>query len=145
MTLAENADQPDYQHLVDQLYQTSDFDFVGVALQAHQTPHQITWQYVAGNRSEQFRNIVLRSGIGIAGLVVRTGKPFWKNALQTETYTDALYTPIAQAEGLTSAAAVPIVTTAFRLVTGVLLAGYRSTQPVSDATISRLSHYLATF
>ena len=145
MTLAENADQRNYQHLVDQLYQTSDFDFVGVALQASQTPHQITWQYVAGNQGEQFRKIILRSGIGIAGLVVRTGKPFWKNALQDATYTDALYTPIAQAEGLTSAAAIPIVTTEFRLVTGVLLAGYRSTQTVSDQTISRLSHYLATF
>lgn len=116
-----------------------------MALQANQAPHQITWQYVAGNRGEQFRKIILRSGIGIAGLVVRTGKPFWNNALQNATYTDVLYTPIAQAECLTSAAAIPIVTTEFRLVTGVLLAGYRSTQTVSDQTISRLSHYLATF
>lgn len=54
MTLAENANQRNYQHLVDQLYQSSDFDFVGVALQANQAPHQITWQYVAGNRGEQF-------------------------------------------------------------------------------------------
>ncbi|WP_262341829.1 hypothetical protein [Lactiplantibacillus plantarum] len=77
--------------------------------------------------------------------MVRTGKPFWNNALQNATYTDVLYTPIAQAECLTSAAAIPIVTTEFRLVTGVLLAGYRSTQTVSDQTISRLSHYLATF
>ncbi|EYR71840.1 hypothetical protein O209_04540 [Lactiplantibacillus plantarum WHE 92] len=38
MTLAENANQRNYQHLVDQLYQTSDFDFVGVALQATKLP-----------------------------------------------------------------------------------------------------------
>lgn len=145
MTLAENANRPNYQQVVDQLYQTSDFDFVGIALQSAQPPHQITWQYVAGNQSEQFRNIVLRSGIGIAGLVVRTGKPFWKNALRATSYSDALYTPIAASGSLTAAAAIPILATPFRLVVGVLLVGYRSTQTVSEATVSRLSRYLATF
>lgn len=87
----------------------------------------------------------MRSGIGIAGLVVRTGKPFWKNALRATSYSDALYTPIAASESLTAAAAIPILATPFRLVVGVLLVGYRSTQTVSEATVSRLSRYLATF
>lgn len=141
----ENVDtQRDYQCLVNHIYQAEDFDFVGMALYAPDNS-TIKWYFVAGNQNEQFRKIVLRSGIGIAGLVVRTGKPFWKNGLQDYEYTDKMYTPIARVESLQNAAAVPIYPSAVKLVGGVLLAGYRSNQPVSNETASRLSQYLNTF
>ncbi|WP_247652339.1 hypothetical protein [Lactiplantibacillus pentosus] len=38
MTLAENANRPNYQQVVDQLYQTSDFDFVGIAYKVRNRP-----------------------------------------------------------------------------------------------------------
>ncbi|AKP64366.1 hypothetical protein FC99_GL000595 [Levilactobacillus koreensis JCM 16448] len=145
MTLEEIDRQQDYQTLVDRIYRQDDFDFVGVALQAPTAPHAIKWLFVAGNQSEQFRKIVLRSGIGIAGLVVRTGKPFWKNELQQYTFSDEMYTPIAKIEALQSAAAIPLTSSRFHLVTGVLLVGYRSAQPVSDDTVSRLTQYLQAF
>lgn len=141
----ENIDfQRDYQCLVTHIYQADDFDFVGVALPAS-GQSMIKWYFVAGNQNEQFRKIVLRSGIGIAGLVMKTGKPFWKNGLQSYEYTNEMYTPIAQVESLQNAAAVPIYPSAVKLVGGVLLAGYRSDKPVSDTTTSRLTQYLDTF
>lgn len=142
MTLADNNSQLNYQDLVTHIYQSDVFDFVGIALQTNDFARNIKWYFVAGNQTEQFRKIVLRSGIGIAGLVVRTGKPFWKNNLQRYSFNDALYTPIARAESLTSAAAVPLVSPETHQVEGVLLAGFRHDETVNETTISRLSQYL---
>lgn len=143
MSLEKLDSQHDYQHLVNQIYQQEDFDFVGLALRANNQSN-IKWYFVAGNQNEQFRKIVLRSGIGIAGLVVKTGKPFWKNNILDIAYADRLYTPIAKVEALQSAVAVPVYTSEIKLVDGVLLAGYRSDHQVSGQTISRLSQYLTT-
>lgn len=144
MSLEKIDAHNDYQSLVNHVYQCTDFDFVGVALPAA-GQSTIKWYFVAGNQNEQFRKIVLRSGIGIAGLVVKTGKPFWQNNLQRFEYSNQLYTPIAQVEALQSAAAIPIYTSAIRIVDGVLLAGYRSDQQVSQESTSRLANYLTTF
>ncbi|EHL95144.1 hypothetical protein HMPREF9103_03116 [Lentilactobacillus parafarraginis F0439] len=49
MTLEElNCHAPD-QKLVNQIYHTNDFDFVGLALQSEMAPHPIKWYFVAGN------------------------------------------------------------------------------------------------
>ncbi|MTV82160.1 GAF domain-containing protein [Secundilactobacillus folii] len=143
MSLEELDSQHDYQRLVNRIYHAEDFDFVGLALPAS-GQSTIKWYFVAGNQNEQFRKIVLRSGIGIAGLVVKTGKPFWKNGLHDVMYESKMYTPIAKTESLQSAAAIPIYTSKVKLADGVLLAGYRSDQQVSAETISRLSRYLTT-
>ncbi|MFD1418078.1 GAF domain-containing protein [Companilactobacillus keshanensis] len=133
----------DYQLIVNNIYQNEQFDFVGVALQSTKSPHLIKWKFVAGNTNEKFRKIVLRSGIGIAGLVVRTGKPFWDNDLNRYEYSDEMYTPIAKSELLQSAVAVPIISPLTKLVRGVLLAGYRSNnKQVSEQTALTLSQYL---
>lgn len=133
--------QLDYQKIVNQIYQNENFDFVGVAVQAQDPPHSIKWSFVAGNSNERFRKIVLRSGIGIAGLVVRTGKPFWDNNLTEYEYSSKMYTPIAKSERLKTATAVPIINN-LGLVDGVLLAGYRTNTIVSDQTAQILSQYL---
>ncbi|WP_125711715.1 GAF domain-containing protein [Companilactobacillus kedongensis] len=140
----EQLDNPsDYQLIVNQIYQNEKFDFVGIALQSAQSPHPIKWSFVAGNTNEKFRKIVLRSGIGIAGLVVRTGKPFWDNDLNHYEYSDEMYTPIAKSELLQSAVAVPIISPLTKLVRGVLLAGYRSNNnQLSEQTALTLSQYL---
>jgi len=138
-SLSDN--QINYQKIVDQIYQTENFDFVGIAIQSQNPPHSIKWSFVAGNSNERFRKIVLRSGIGIAGLVVRTGKPFWDNNLTEYEYTSKMYTPIAKSETLQTAAAVPIIDT-LGLVDGVLLAGYHTHTIVSEKTAQKLSQYL---
>lgn len=140
----EQLNKPnDYQSIVDNIYQNEKFDFVGIALQSSKSPHSIKWDFVAGNSNEKFRKIVLRSGIGIAGLVVRTGKPFWDNNLNHYEYSDEMYTPIAKSESLQSAIAVPIISPLTGLVKGVLLAGYRSNNiKISEQSALTLSQYL---
>lgn len=81
MVLEQAKTDKDYSKLVAHIYQASDFDFVGIALQQPYYPFLIKWRFAAGNQSERFRQIVLRRGFGIAGLVFRTGKPFYNNEL----------------------------------------------------------------
>ncbi len=142
MTLEQTNRQLHDQQLVNRIYYDNNFDFVGLALQSSRAPHNIKWVFVAGNQNEKFRNIVLRSGIGIAGLVIRTGKPFWDNHLQAATFASEQYSPIAKCESLVSAAAVPVFSPETHLVSGVLLAGYRTDHLVSDETADHLSRYL---
>ncbi|WP_240144047.1 GAF domain-containing protein [Loigolactobacillus bifermentans] len=128
--------------LVRQIYMDEDFDFVGIALQENSGLRKIRWRYAAGYTSERFRKIVLRSGIGIAGLVVRTGKPFLENDLQHNQYSDYVSCPITQIEQLTSAAAIPLFDHETQGVGGVLLVGYRhAQQQVTQQTIAHLEHY----
>ncbi|APX72653.1 GAF domain-containing protein [Companilactobacillus allii] len=141
MNLEQTNNQFDYQDLVNKIYQNEEFDFVGIAIQSNNSPHSIKWQFVAGNTNERFRRIVLRSGIGIAGLVIRTGKPFWDNNLIEYEYSNKMYTPIAQNEHLHSAVAVPIIANT-GIIIGVLLAGYHSNIEVSNKTAQTLSQYL---
>lgn len=137
MVLEQTTSNKDYQRLVNAVYQASDFDFVGIALQESYYPFLIKWRFVAGNQNERFRQITLRRGFGIAGLVFRTGKPFFSNDLAKYSYSNEMYTPIAIAESLWSAAAIPL-SSKMGTVGGVLLAGYRSTTPVDEQTVNRL-------
>lgn len=145
MILGEPENKTNYQALINRLYSTSDFDLVGIAIQAATVPHLIKWRYIAGNQSERFRRIVLRKGFGIAGYVVQTGKPFWKNNLNDLDYEEQMYTPIANLENLYSAAAVPLYSKSLHLITGVFLVGYRQPKKVSRQTIKQLFDYLDNY
>jgi nitrogen regulatory protein A len=141
MVLEQAKTNKDYARLVKRIYHTSDFEFVGIALQETFYPFVIKWRFAAGNQSERFRQIVLRKGIGIAGLVFRTGKPFYDNNLGKYNFSNKMYTPIANAESLWSAVAIPIASS-LGTVNAVLLAGYRRKQPVNLETVVRLREYL---
>lgn len=130
-----------YQHLVQRIYQRTDYDFVGVALQDEFYPYSIRWRFVAGNQNERFRKIILRRGFGIAGLVLRTGKPFVGNDLSRFAYSGEMYTPIAVAESLHSAIALPLKSN-IGMVNGVVLAGYRDDKTIKQSAISKLAKYL---
>ncbi|MFD0896903.1 GAF domain-containing protein [Loigolactobacillus binensis] len=133
-----------YQELVRTIYQQEDFDFVGIALQDTTSWRKIHWRYAAGNTSQRFRKIILRSGIGIAGLVIRTGEPFLENDLAHHQYAGYMSQPITLIEQLTSAVAVPIFDQD-HLVSGVLLAGYRQQQRVTAHSGHVLQEYLQPF
>lgn len=130
-----------YHHLVQTVYQQEPFEFVGVALQETTSWRKIRWRFAAGNTNQRFRKIVLRSGIGIAGLVIRTGEPFIENDLAHHHYAGDTYQPITLVEHLTSAVAVPIFD-ADQLIIGVLLAGYRHHHPVTVHSGHVLQKYL---
>lgn len=139
--MVDPANKIEYESLVQEIFQESDFDFVGVALKGTDHLEQIKWRYVRGNISQRYQRIVLRSGLGIAGLVLRTGQPFFDNALCQKSQS-LMYTPITVVEKLNSAAAIPILDPQTRMVTGVLLAGYRDGRQVSHETVAILRYYL---
>ncbi|MCD2255681.1 GAF domain-containing protein [Agrilactobacillus fermenti] len=139
--MADLAEQSQYDSLVQKIYQDADFDFVGVAIQDRLNGGQIRWRHVIGNISQRYRRIILRTGLGIAGLVIRTGEPYFDNHLDQQPQ-EFMYTPITVVEKLTAAAAIPIVDPTTQLVTGVLLAGYRDNRNVTHATIAKLGYYL---
>lgn len=132
-----------YQEVVTRLYHSNKYDFVGVALRENQSPHLTRWIHVLGNTNERWRRIVLRRGIGLAGLVVQTGHPFLNNEILQLDYRDQFYCPIARLEQLTNVVAVPIKKAPFNKVVGVLLAGYREhKKEMNDQDIQKLSQYL---
>ncbi|WP_076461381.1 GAF domain-containing protein [Limosilactobacillus caccae] len=137
MVLEKAKQSRDYQQLVNRLFQATDYDFVAVALQDSFAPFLIKWRYVAGNQNERFRQITLRRGFGIAGLVFRTGKPFFSSELNQYSFANEMYTPIAAAESLNSAIAIPL-STSLGSVNGVLLAGYRTEKLVGQAQVDKL-------
>lgn len=137
MVLEKAQTNKDYQRLVNRVYRNGNYDFVGIALQDSFYPFSIKWRYVAGNQNERFRQITLRRGFGIAGLVFRTGKPFFSNDLSRYSYSNEMYTPIAIAESLQSAVAIPLSST-LGTVNGVLLVGFRRNHPVSLKTVDQL-------
>lgn len=139
--MVDPANKIEYETLAQEIFQKSDFDFVGIALKSTDHLEQIKWRYVRGNISQRYQRIILRNGLGIAGLVLRTGQPFFDNALDQKSQ-NLMYTPITVAEKLNSAAAIPILDSQTRMVVGVLLVGYRNGQQVSHETVAILRYYL---
>lgn len=139
--MVDPANETSYETLVQNVFHSSDYDFVGIAMQGVDSLCQIKWRFVRGNISQRYQRIILRNGIGIAGLVLRTGQPFYGNDLQ-DTPQSLMYTPISEVEKLNSAAAIPLLDPQTHAVIGVLLAGYRNGQNVSHETITDLLYYL---
>ncbi|MCD3219164.1 nitrate respiration regulation accessory nitrate sensor NreA [Mammaliicoccus sciuri] len=115
----------DFQEQLDLIRSTYGVDFVGLAMTSENSAHfHIKWQYVSGNLNHRYQNIVLRSGRGIAGIVIKSGKPIEIRDLKESPYHDQLFNyPIVQSEQLTSLLAIPLWKK-YR-VYGVLLLGQR--------------------
>ncbi|MFV5937075.1 nitrate respiration regulation accessory nitrate sensor NreA [Mammaliicoccus sciuri] len=114
-----------FQEQLDLIRSTYGVDFVGLAMTSEDASHfHIKWQYVSGNLNHRYQNIVLRSGRGIAGIVIKSGKPIEIRDLKESPYHDQLFNyPIVQSEQLTSLLAIPLWKK-YR-VYGVLLLGQR--------------------
>ncbi|GIQ69523.1 GAF domain-containing protein [Xylanibacillus composti] len=100
-------------------------DFTGLALlESHQ---KARWRYAAGNRSERYKQMLLKPGSGPAGVAFRIGKPvLWDDRAPSLSGLRA-DCPLITAEQLHSAVAVPISTG--HGIKAVLLAARRSPHP----------------
>lgn len=95
------------------------------------------WRYVVGNRSERYKQMLLKPGIGPAGVALRIGKPvLWDDRVPFLAGLPA-DCPIITAEQLRSAAALPI--TKERTIEAVLLVARRSPLPYSMHDVERMS------
>lgn len=93
----------------------------------------IRWKYAVGNQNERFRRIVLRSGKGIAGKVLMSGRLMLLENYQPRQHDDPREYPILYAEELKSALGVPVVIQ--DKVKGVLLIGYRNPCRIEEKVV----------
>lgn len=100
------------------------------------------WRYAFGGRSERYKQMMLKPGLGSAGLALRTGKPvIWDEhappnpAIRNEC-------PLMTAEHLRCAAAFPISSEG--LIKAVLLVARRTTRSYADNEITTIQNTLHT-
>lgn len=116
----------DIQKTIENIREICEFDFIKVAL-AETTIGNYTLDaaYASGNVSNRYVRIVLQKRIGLAGLVLKTGRPHYIiNADEEITPANMSQYPIILAEGLKSLGAAPIFYQ--QRVIGSVLAGFRS-------------------
>ena len=120
------SDDFNFQEKLDQIRNKYDFDFAGIAmaLDTNLSSH-IKWQYVSGNLNHRYKNIILRNGRGIAGIVIKSGKEMILHNIKDSIYNDQVFSyPIIQIEELTALIAFPLWIK--NRVKGVLLLGQRN-------------------
>lgn len=116
------------------------FDFIKVAFIETEIEH-MKYQpvYALGNRSDKYMRIVLQKRIGLAGLVIKTGRSHYiRNVAEEISPENRLRYPIILAEGLKSLGAVPIFHQ--HEVVGVVLAGYRTVNKMTESTIAEFEN-----
>lgn len=99
----------------------------------------VRWKVVSGNRNDRYKKIILRSGKGIAGQVLRSGRPMTVDCTECKFQYDMKDFPIMLAESLMSAAAVPV--TLNIKVLGILLVGNRSPRTYLSHEIELVSSF----
>lgn len=122
--------QHDYQDEIEKIRHEYQFDFAGIALPSEDhAGTKIKWRYVSGNLNERYRRIVLRNGHGIAGNVMKTGKPMIIADTTAHDIQSSLFNyPILMSEQLTALIAIPLWHN--HRVKGVLLLGQRNQKPL---------------
>jgi len=108
---------------LDQLSVVTSSDFSSLAWM---DPHdnRIHWLYASGNSNERFLKLALKPGHGLAGLVIKLGRPIVVDAAKPDLERLRQEYSIMQLEQLRSSIAVPIT---MRYETcGVLLIGDRT-------------------
>ncbi|WP_164931406.1 cofactor assembly of complex C subunit B [Longirhabdus pacifica] len=113
---------------LDSLRNLTATDFCSLALMDDQ--NIIRWRYVSGNRNDRYKRIALRLGRGIAGQVIRSGRPMYLDSFKMKAGDDPKEYPILLAENLKSVLAAPV--TINHKVQGVLMIGYRYPATYTD-------------
>ncbi|HLR19285.1 MAG TPA: nitrate respiration regulation accessory nitrate sensor NreA [Staphylococcus sp.] len=121
-----------YQAALDEMRIDEKFDFAGLALHKHNNYlSPIKWCYVSNNINDRYKLIVLRTGKGIAGNVMKTGKRIViEDINQFLLPSEKHKYPIVLCELLTAVVAIPLWYRKY--VYGVLLLGQRNNKPLPE-------------
>lgn len=113
------------------------FDFIKAAfIKTDFAEKHVKSVYALGNNSDRYMRIVLQKRIGLAGLVIKTGRPHYiVNVAKEISPENRLQYPIILAEGLKSLGAVPIFHN--REVVGVVLAGFRTFDKMTEQIVEQ--------
>ncbi|KXH83853.1 GAF domain-containing protein [Sporosarcina sp. HYO08] len=120
----EGQEKFNYQEEIERFRKHFQFDFIGVAL-IQSANGETKWRFVSGNQSNRYKRIVLQTGKGVIGLVLKTGRPVIVEDVEQMIGKTNLYKyPLIIAEKLQSFGVIPLYK--YNRVKGVLLVGYRS-------------------
>lgn len=128
----------DYQTQIEQIRSAANFDLVAIALvEPAANQYVLKWKYASGNLNNRFKKVILQSGKGIAGMVFKTGKPIHiQDSGDFADQNNLFNYPILSFEQLKCLGAVPIWHNG--RVAGVLLAGFRESQLMTDGNLQIL-------
>ena len=90
--------------------------------------YRIRWKYASGNGNERYKQITLKPGSGLAGIVIRIGRPVMLDMNVPDAQSMRYEYPIMLTEHLEAVVAVPFM---FDETQGVLLVGSRSMRTYS--------------
>lgn len=115
----------DYQTIIHQMKERLNVDFVGIAMPSDLISQtNIKWQFVSGETNKRYKLIELQRGKGIAGQVIKSGKPWIELDVDHSELTSHIFDfPIVKFERLTSFISIPLWK--YNKVAAVLLIGNR--------------------
>ncbi|WP_017381406.1 GAF domain-containing protein [Paenisporosarcina sp. TG-14] len=126
------TNKADYQTEIERIRLATGCDIIALALvETAENQYELKWKYASGNLNNRFKQIVLQSGRGVAGLVFKTGKPLLMSSISDFLEKDNLFNyPILTLEKLKSIGALPLWHDG--RVAGVLLGGFREDLRMTD-------------
>lgn len=127
--------QGDIEASLSELRRLTATDFAALAF-ADSNEQTIRWKFASGNRNDRYKRIVLRLGKGIAGKVMRSGRPMIMDSFSPKSGDDPREYPILLAESLKSIVGVPVQTN--DRVMGVLLIGCRTDRVFEEDVVELL-------
>lgn len=130
--------QSDIEASLSELRRLTATDFAALAW-ADSNEQTIRWKYASGNRNDRYKRIVLRLGKGIAGKVMRSGRPMVIYSFSPKSGDDPREYPILLAENLKSIVGVPVLVNG--RVLGVLLVGCRNEQVFETDIVELVSSF----
>jgi nitrogen regulatory protein A len=132
------------QDELDTLCKITTSDFSGLAW-IDQHDSRIHWLYASGNSNERYKRLALKSGRGLAGLVLKLGRPIIIDAGMSDIELSRVQYdyPIMLVEDLQSAIAVPIKIQ--DEPHGVLLIGNRSERYYEENDLLLISNLSERF
>lgn len=139
----ENQNQAIQNELIS-LCKLTASDFSGIAW-IDQHDSRIRWLYGSGNSSDRFKRLALKPGHGLAGLVLKLGRPIIIDAsMQDLELARIQYNyPIMLVEKLQAALAVPLKIQ--NETRGVLLVGNRSERLYDEKDLPLVSEWIERF
>ncbi|NRF94447.1 GAF domain-containing protein [Paenibacillus frigoriresistens] len=119
-------------------------DFIALA-PLHDKAERIRWKYASGSRNERYQQMVIKSGQGLAGSVLRLGR--WVKLDDSHPDSDQVRRscPVLLAEQLQTAAVFPILTDSDNLlIKGLLFIGKRTQPRYTEAELLVVQEGLPT-
>lgn len=99
-------------------------DFIALApLQDHAGRN--FWKYVLGNSNDRYQQMVIKTGVGLAGSVLRLGRWVKLDDTHPKFSQERLHSPLMLAEQLQTAAVFPLMSNSSSQIKGLLFIGKR--------------------